>query len=345
VITRVARLAANALLLLAAALGAAPPSPSADMAPALPLGAVTTAHVGECELLALPGAERALANLDERSRVVFPRLQQDLGLAARAPFRMVLITAAPPKDTTLARLDADVPEWAAGYMLRRERLGVIRLDRANRYPYGTPESVFAHEVTHLMIGDAVGDRLPLWFEEGVATWAGRAWRLEDLRIVSARIISGDAPRLEDLEAGFHGTAGAAEESYAASFAFVRWSTNRFGDDVLRRVIDATRTRSFAAAWQSATGEPLERSEAAWRRASRWDYRWLPILSVTSPLWLGIMVLAAYVWLRRRARAQRLRETWELEPEPEWFEQVEGLQEPPEPEDSEPEGDSEERPRT
>ena len=240
-------------------------------------------------------------------------VSSDLGLAAMAPFRMVLITAAPPKDTTLARLDADVPEWAAGYMLRRERLGVIRLDLANRYPYGTPESVFAHEVTHLMIGDAVGDRLPLWFEEGVATWAGRAWRLEDLRIVSARIIYGDAPRLEDLEAGFHGTAGAAEESYAASFAFVRWSTNRFGDDVLRRVIDATRTRSFPAAWQSATGEPLERSEAAWRSASRWDYRWLPILSVTSPLWIGIMVLSVFVWLKRRARALRLRETWELEP--------------------------------
>ena len=283
------------------------------------------------ELLALPGAERALANLDERSRVVFPRLQQDLWLAARAPFRMVLITAAPPKDTTLARLDADVPGVGGGLHVapRAPRRDPAR--SREPLPYGTPESVFAHEVTHLMIGDAVGDRLPLWFEEGVATWAGRAWRLEDLRIVSARIISGDAPRLEDLEAGFHGTAGAAEESYAASFAFVRWSTNRFGDDVLRRVIDATRTRSFAAAWQSATGEPLERSEAAWRRASRWDYRWLPILSVTSPLWLGIMVLAAYVWLRRRARAQRLRETWELEPEPEWFEQVEGLQEPPEPE--------------
>jgi hypothetical protein len=343
VITRVARLTASALLLLAAVSGAAPP-PSSDVSATLPFGAVTTAHVRECELLALPGAERALANLDERSRVVFPRLEQDLGLVAKAPFRMVLITAAQPKDTTLARIDSDVPEWAAGYMLRRERLGVIRLDRANRYPYGTPESVFAHEVTHLMIGDAVGDRLPLWFEEGVATWAGRAWRLEDLRIVSARIIAGDAPRLEDLDAGFHGTAGAAEESYAASFAFVRWSTNHFGEGALRKVIDGTRTKAFAAAWQSATGESLEQSEAAWRRDSQWDYRWLPILSVTSPLWLGIMVLAGYVWLRRRARAQRLREIWEQEPEPEWFEQVEGLQEPPETDEPEAEGDSEGPPK-
>jgi hypothetical protein len=268
-------------------------------------------RVGSCILIAPPGHGRQLDALAEHARVILPQVEEALGVRAAAPYRMFLIPPEGPSDV-VARLDAGVPPWAAGYMVPAQRLGGIRTAEAGRYPYGTLESVLAHEATHMLLHDAVGDRLPLWFQEGVATWQGRKWSLEDIVIYSSSLLTTDLPALADLDESFRGSAAEAGRAYAAAFAFVSWSTRRYGPGVVRDVVAAARSRPFEAAWKAAAGETLGSSESAWRKESLIRYRWIPVVMASSPLWIGISFLALVAGARRRARAKAARERWEDE---------------------------------
>ena len=286
----------------------------AAASPVLPAGrdlgsrGPAAAQIGSCILIAPPGHGKQLEALAEHARTILPEVEEALGVRAAAPYRMFLVPPEGPSEA-LRRLDAGVPPWAAGYMLPAQRLGAIRTAEAGRYPYGTLESVLAHEATHMLLHDAVGDRLPLWFEEGVATWQGRKWSLEDILIYSSSLLTTDLPALADLDESFHGPAAQAGRAYAAAFSFVSWSTRRYGPGLVRNVLAAARSRPFEAAWKSAAGETLDSSEGAWRKESLIRYRWIPVVMASSPLWVGISFLALVAGARRRARAKAARARW------------------------------------
>ena len=273
--------------------------------------APAVARVGSCILIAPPGHRRQLDALAMHARTILPEVEGALGVRAAAPYRLFLVPPEGPGEP-VARLDAEVPPWAAGYMLPAQRVGAIRTAEAGRYPYGTLESVLAHEATHLLLHDAGGDRLPLWFQEGVATWQGRKWSLEDIVIYSSSLLTTDLPALADLDESFHGSAAQAGRAYAAAFAFVSWSTRHYGPGLVRDVVARARTRPFELAWKAAAGETLGSSEAAWRKESLIRYRWVPVVMASSPLWIGISFLALVAGARRRARAKAARERWEDE---------------------------------
>jgi hypothetical protein len=300
-----ARVACIAALLALAAQAA---SIRADQAARLGL----ERRAGSVVLVAPPGAERSLESLGPHAQDIVTQVSRQLGLEPRAPYRMILIPANGLSDPDLIRFDRGAPPWAAGFMDPAQRTGAIRLAQAARYPYGTPEAVLAHESAHLLMHDAPGVALPLWFEEGVATWVAREWQLEDVFQLSSRLLMHDLPRLDALEPKFHGRADEADQAYAASFAFVSWSVTRYGSSLVRDVLNEARTHSFERAWRLATGESLDRSESQWRRDSVFRYRWLPVIAGSGSLWLIVMVIALAVWLRRRARARALEAVWDAE---------------------------------
>ena len=86
----------------------------------------------------------------------------------------------------------------------------------------------------------------------------------------------------------------------------------YGPDVVREIVRQASTRPFPEAWRAATGHPLERSEADWRRGSLLLYRWIPALTGTTALWIGITFLAFVAGARRRARSRKILDQWEAE---------------------------------
>ena len=272
----------------------------------------TEEWIGLLTLEGPPGAERAIHRLAPPAHEILPQLESTLGARYARRFRIMLIPPGGLRDSALARIDKTAPPWAAGYMIPSLRLGAIRIAQASRYPYGTLESVLAHEATHMLLHDAVGRRLPLWFEEGVATWQGRRWTAEDTWIYTRSLLTSDVPALADLDSSFHAPAGEADLAYAASFSFVAWSVRQHGPDLVRRILREMQSRPFAAAWQAVTLVPLARDEAGWRRESLIRYRWIPVLTASSTLWLGITLIGLLAGIRKRARARAIRERWDAE---------------------------------
>ena len=273
-----------------------------------------SAVVGDCTLEAPAALSAPLAQLARDAAGILPRLEADLGVRAAAPYRIVLIPADPSADPSLADLDAAAPPWAAGFMLPARRLGAIRIAKADRYPYGDLASVLAHEATHMLLHDAAGSNLPRWFGEGVATGEERAWGLRDILVYSSSLLTGGLPPLADLDAAFEASPGEARAAYAAAFDFVSWARRRHGARVVRDVLREARAAPFAVAWKQATGIPLDRSEAEWRRGSLLLYRWVPALTGTTSLWIGITILALLAGARRRARSRAILERWQAEGE-------------------------------
>jgi hypothetical protein len=56
--------------------------------------------------------------------------------------------------------------------------------------------------------------------------------------------------------------------------------------------------------------PLAEQEAAWRRDSLIRYRWIPVITASSTLWIGITFLALLAGMRKRRQVQRQRREWQ-----------------------------------
>jgi hypothetical protein len=234
-------------------------------------------------------------------------------VAPAAPILMVLI----PPDTSaypaVARLDASAPAWAAGFALAEARVGGVRIARAERYPFGDGVGVLAHEVAHVLIHDAAGraggGAVPRWFAEGVATRAQRRWGFRDTLVYSSGLLAGSLPTLGELDRAFVSSETGARQAYAASFDFIDWAAGEYGEDVMRRVLRELPGRPFPEAWREATGVPLVRSEASWRRTSLALYRWVPAVTGAGTLWIAVTLLFLLASWRRRARTRELYERW------------------------------------
>ena len=207
-----------------------------------------------------------------------------------------------------------VPSWVAGFAIGAEGLVVVFPDRAPTYPDDSLEELLHHEICHVLISRAARGRpLPRWFNEGVAMAAGRAWSLGDSSRFAFEVLRRGRVRVADLDPLFGGGGAAAARAYAVAGSFVRDLLDRHGPqvtgDILRRVGSGV---PFAAAFRTATGTSLAAAEDAfWRRATFWG-RWVPFLSSSVVLWIGVTLLALWAFRRRHERDAALARRWEAE---------------------------------
>lgn len=213
-----------------------------------------------------------------------------------------------------SQLAAAAPPWVNGYA--HGALGRIVLfpGRVPAYPDRSLDDLLRHELAHVLIARAAGfRRVPRWFDEGLAMTAGGEWGLADRTRLALLLLHEEGFPLADLDQRFRGGSGDVAGAYALAGAFVNDLLRRHGPaapaPVLRGVAVGL---SFEAAFERATGEALEAAEAAfWRRLS-WSYRWLPVLTSSTALWIGVTLLALAAIARRRRRDALLAKQWEEE---------------------------------
>ncbi len=233
-----------------------------------------------------------------------------MGLAdAGGPITVVLAPEGSPEAET-------AEDWVAGYAYGALGRVVLLVDRTPRYPDGSLEELLDHEVAHVLIARAAGNRpVPRWFNEGLSMVAGHAWGFGDRsRLTLAMITRSDLP-LADLDQLFGGHRGEVARAYALAGALVRDLLSRFGPDVAARILrDVRFGLSFEDAVQRSTGRSIESIESSFWRRHAFTYRWIPILTSSFTLWTGIVVLALIAFGRRRQRDAEIRARWKLEDE-------------------------------
>lgn len=210
-----------------------------------------------------------------------------------------------------------VPPWVAGYAYSDRGIVVLLPARTPAYPDASLEDLLRHEVAHVLIARASGNRpLPRWFHEGMAMVAGLAWGLDDHARLTMTLLADRQITLAELDHRFAGTGAQVHRAYAISGSFVRDLLEQHGPDAPGRILAGVREGlSFEDAFFQATGESLEDAETSfWERQSFW-YRWIPILTSSALLWVLVTLLFLWAVRRRRARDAALRRRWEEEEEP------------------------------
>jgi hypothetical protein len=215
-----------------------------------------------------------------------------------------------------SRLARHVPRWVAGYASGADGPVVVFPARAGTYPWDSLEELLQHEVAHVLIDRAAGGRpVPRWLHEGIAMTAGDAWGLEDRGRFALDVARGGEVPLARLDRLFRGNDAAVRRAYAVAGGFVNHLLRRHGPGVTGEILAGIAAgRTAEDAFAAATGEPLYAAEERfWRRQTLW-HRWLPLLTSSTALWLGVTLLALWAFRRRRRRDAELMARWEREDE-------------------------------
>jgi len=239
---------------------------------------------------------------------VLQAVQRDLGLEVAGPLEVRIL---PTRATAGEENDDGAPHWAVGYVRSGSPEVVLRGSWIRTYPFGDLLSLFAHETTHVLL-DSVprSDTLPRWFHEGVAVMESRHWSFRDAFTLGTTVLVGRPTPLSELTRSFPSEDSSARAAYAESFHFVSYLERRHGPGAVRRILEQMKQGAeFPEAFRLALGRDLASEEAGWRDRVNFAYRWIPALTSTGVLWMGITLLVLLGRIARLRRDRALLDSW------------------------------------
>ena len=264
-------------------------------------------RVGQVTAVAWPG-QRNLA-LDLAQRANRPTEWPGLGLRSPGAVRLIVVPDARSLDSLT---HGRAPSWGAAVAVPGARTILLRADQDDLY------ATLRHELAHLALHEAVRVRVPLWFDEGYASWAAAEWgRLAtlDLNLAVAR---GAVPDLRALDGALRGSAGSAGPAYALAASAVVELARRNPSGSLTPLMERLASgQGFDASVLATTGLTLSQFDLEWRRAIRRRYS-LATWLLAGGGW-GVLALGVWGLIRLRRRRDRERRAaldvgWVVTPE-------------------------------
>lgn len=216
-----------------------------------------------------------------------------------------------PEGSPLARR---APSWAVAYADPPAGLVVLIPTRTPVWPDDGLPDVVRHEVAHVLTFRAAGGRMaPRWFDEGLAMAAGRERVIQDDFREALAILTGPRLRFAQVDELFQGGRSDANRAYSLSSAFFGDLLARHGSALPRRVLRRmAEGLPFEEAFRSATGVAFRDETGLFWTSRRSLERWLPIVTSTAAVWLGIVLLAAWAVRVVRGRKSVRLAAWEAE---------------------------------
>lgn len=290
---------------------------------AAPAGATTLeplATTGRIHVRYEPGLEAAAEQLDGLAEDALAQISADLPdlPAPRAIEIQVVRDASELPD--VAPEGRGAPPWAIG--VAYPDLGVVSIALRRGADVVDPVSTLRHELAHVALGAALGDRAPHWLQEGFAYQHSGEWSWDRTETLAGMAWFGGTVPLDQLDGSFPAQELPANRAYAESYDFVgylsrrgRWEdTADDGDRApFRRFLAAiAHGDSLDTAAIHAYGRPLHTLFDEWRDSLGKRYMFAPIGLFGIGLWvLCALLLVLAVWRRRRANRRRLAQ-WERE---------------------------------
>jgi hypothetical protein len=264
-------------------------------------------QVGQVTAVAWPPQLTLATELAQRAAQ--PTEWPGLGVQQPGPLRLILL---PDRRRLDSLTPGRAPGWGAADALPGERTILLRADGNDLY------ATLRHELAHLALHQAVGVRVPLWFDEGYASWAAGEWeRLSGLELNLA-VVRGAVPDLRGLDGALRASASTADAAYALAVSAVTELARRNPSGSLAPLLQRLRAgQDFEASVRATTGLTLSQFELDWRRTLRRRYS-LATWLLAGGGW-GILTLCLWALVRRRRRLDQPRRAaldqgWEIPPE-------------------------------
>ena len=253
---------------------------------------------GRFTIVAHPG-DRALA-----SALLQRALATDTFPGLPRPRAHVVIAIAGDPTEFRRLVGPAVPEWGAAVAFPAAQRIVIQGRRATGGA-GDPLVVLRHELAHLALHEALGDRPPRWFDEGYAGWAAGEWSREDVLATNVALLWRGMPGLDSLDGWFGAGTMRAQAAYALAFRAVAELSALDPERGLTLLFANWREGdSLDRAVRTAYGMTLPEFEDRWQKRTRFRYGLLALFGDFTLAALAFLVLLLPLYLLRRRRDRR-----------------------------------------
>jgi hypothetical protein len=278
------------------------------------------AREGRVTVFAEAGLEGTAADLAERAEAAMVRISDDLAGLPTPPAIEVRLVRDSRDLASVAPAGRGAPSWAVG--VAYPDLGIISIAMRRDANFIEPISTLKHELAHLALGAALGERAPHWLHEGFAYQHSSEWSKERIETLAGMAWLDNTIPLEELDKAFPREELVAHRAYAESYDFVgflsrrgRWDDesddgDRFPFRRFLREIGKGATPDAAAV--SAFGRPLKALFAEWKEDLASRYKLVPLGLLAFALWILCALLLVVAWIRRRRQNRKRVAQWDLE---------------------------------
>lgn len=300
------------LALLLALLFAVP----ANATPSLNLAA----RRGRVTVLAERGLESLGTELADNAEHELKAIAEDLGDLPRVEGVEIRLVNDAKDLAGIAPGGRGAPAYAIG--VAYPDLGVIGIAVRRGSTIADPAATLRHELAHVALGAAIGDRAPHWLHEGFAYQHSQEWSWDRTETLSGMAWMGGIIPLDELDRSFPAEEAPANRAYAESYDFVGFLSRRGryddgsdrGDRYPFRhfLAEVGHGRSLDDAAKKAFGRPIRALFDEWREDLTTRYLTAPL----GLLGLAVWVLCAFLlvigyWRRKRQQRKRYAE-WDRE---------------------------------
>lgn len=277
-------------------------------------------RMGRIEMKYEPGLEDTARELQASADATLERISQDLvDLPTPRTIRVQLVR----DSSTLSAVAPEgrgAPEWAIG--VAYPDLGIISVAVRRGSNVSDPAQTLRHELAHVALGSALGDRAPHWLHEGFAYQHSAEWAWERTETLAGMAWFGGIIELNELDQSFPAQELPAHRAYAESYDFVGYLSRRgrYEDDAddgdrypFRKFLTLVgQGRTLDEASIAAYGRPLHNLFDEWRETLSNRYLLAPIGLLGLALWILCALLLTVAWLRKRRYRNRRFGEWERE---------------------------------
>lgn len=275
---------------------------------------------GRIELTYEAGLESDARRLLDGAEDALVRISDDL-IDLRVP-RTVTVQLVRDASSlaSVAPAGRGAPPWAIG--VAYPDLGVISVAIRRGSHISDPVQTLRHELAHIALGTALGDRAPHWLHEGFAYQHSMEWSWDRTETLAGMAWFGGIVPLDQLDRTFPQEEMPAHRAYAQSYDFVGFLTRRGRWDDTADDGDRWPFRRFLtmighgatldAAAMKAFGKPLTELFDEWRTDLSKRYLLAPIGLIGLAIWVLCAILLALAWLRKRRLNRRRIGEWERE---------------------------------
>jgi hypothetical protein len=206
-----------------------------------------------------------------------------------------------------------IPHWGVGVAYPQAKTIVLKR-RA-----GQTESLrqtARHEFSHILLHhvlSATENRIPVWFNEGVAMWVAHEWRLQQSFEVGVAALGDGLIPLSEVDAVLDFGEARAHLAYDQSYLAVVFIVARAGEGAIEDLIRSLRDGvAFNVALYRITGLSPEAFENAFAAFVENRFGLRSLVTSDEAIWLYIVVLVLLVWVGVRMKNRRTIARWEDE---------------------------------
>ncbi len=266
---------------------------------------VTESSAGKLRFHAPPEFDRLTSRLRDEGEEHLEDLVAELQLE-NVPVVEVWVLRKVADFYRLHGVENRAPEWAAGLSFRNQARIILVNGVGKGGEMIDVDATFKHELAHVAMDVASAGRgVPRWFNEGYALMHAAEWTAERSNKLSQAAAGGSITPFSNLTDYFPAHHNSASLAYAQSFHFVRYLSQRFGDDVYAGILERIRSgKSFDDAFKAESGESLKLAEARWKQQLESSSSAWAIFSDEMVLFFGASLLFLVAWGVRRHRTRK-----------------------------------------